>query len=154
MSSVHQMKRGIELSADITCWGSDKLYCPDHVRGITITSYSSANSATLRYYSWLLLLITRSVLQTLGVQWQLHVPNVLTLKICPFSLQDVFNIVRITTNRVNSDYFVINTHEEEEREKEIRSRDVVRGTILTIRGGTRKIHCSLGSLAVPARPSG
>jgi len=69
MSSVHQMKRGIELSADITCWSSDKLYCPGHVRGITNTSYSSATSATLRYYSWLLLLITRSVLQTLGVQW-------------------------------------------------------------------------------------
>jgi hypothetical protein len=51
MSSVHQMKRGIELSADITCWGSDKLHCLDHVHGITTTSYGSANSATLRYYS-------------------------------------------------------------------------------------------------------
>jgi hypothetical protein len=51
MSSVHQMKRGIELSADITCWGSDKLYCPDHVRGITTTSYINAISATLWNYS-------------------------------------------------------------------------------------------------------
>ena len=68
MSSVHQMKRGIELSADITCWGSDKLHCPDHVRGITTTSYSSATSGTLRYYSRLLLSITRSVLHTFVVQ--------------------------------------------------------------------------------------
>ena len=40
----------------------------------------------------------------------------------PFSLQDLFNIVRITANRVNSDYFLINTHEEEEEEKRDRER--------------------------------
>jgi hypothetical protein len=61
------------------------------------------------------------------------------LEICPFSLQDVFNIVTITTNRVNSDYFVTKIHDEEEeeekkREKEIRSRDVVRGATLAING--------------------
>jgi hypothetical protein len=54
------------------------------------------------------------------------------IKIHPFSLQAVFNIVRIRTNNVKCGYFLINKHEEEEeeREKEIRSRDMVKGTTL------------------------
>lgn len=58
-------------------------------------------------------------------------------KIYPFSLQDVFNIVGITTNRVEITAYSTQV-EQEEREKEIRSRDVVRGTALIITGRNQK----------------
>jgi len=39
------------------------------------------------------------------------------IKIYPFNLQDVFNIVGITINRLKSDYFLINTHRKRRRRR-------------------------------------
>jgi hypothetical protein len=112
------MKRGIELSADITCWGSDKLHCMDHVHGITTTSCGSAYSASLRYYSLTTLVdhkISPSALSSTVVTIRTNCFNIKISSIWP--TQYVYFIVRIVSSQRNGDYYPINTNRRKGRKR-------------------------------------